>query len=84
MTTKGPRARVIDERQHSSDQALRCCSDQVSGTVVNEQVVDGLFVGGEMGGNVHVVQYVGRMMVIAAATTARNGAALSMPLTPHR
>jgi hypothetical protein len=59
MTTKGPHARVIDERQHSSDQALRCCSDQVSGTVVSEQVVDGLLVGGEMAGNVHVVQYVG-------------------------
>ena len=61
MTTKGPHARVIDERQQSSDHALRCCSDQVSRTVVSEQVVDGLLVGGEMGGNVHVVQYVGRV-----------------------
>ena len=28
---------------------------------MSEQVVDGLLVGGEMGGNVHVVQYVGRV-----------------------
>ena len=61
MTTKSPHARVIDERQHSSDHALRCCSDQVSGTVVSEQVVDGLLVGGEVGGNVHMVQCVCRV-----------------------
>jgi hypothetical protein len=29
--------------------------------VVSEQVVDRRLVGGEMGGNVHVVQYVGRV-----------------------
>ncbi|MGO9733299.1 glycosyltransferase [Mycobacterium sp.] len=28
---------------------------------MSEQVVDGLLVGGEIGGNVHVVQYVGRV-----------------------
>jgi len=35
--------------------------------VVSEQVVDGLLVGGEMGGNVHVVQYVGRLLAQAPA-----------------
>ena len=29
--------------------------------MVSEQVVDGLLVGGEIGGNVHVVQYVSRV-----------------------
>src|SRR6185369_6876274 len=47
------RGRLVREREHGGQQAVRGERDQVGGTVPGQQFVHGGVVGGEMGGNVH-------------------------------